>query len=519
MRKLTIGVAAAALLVVSVPTVSQAAKHSAKNATVTNPKDDTKIALTVFKPGGASASSKVPVILHSHGWGGSRETGIAGDVESFLDAGFGVVSFDQRGHGESTGEANVQDPTKETEDVKVVIDYIAKLDWVAHDRNSAGRPKANDPVLGAIGGSYGGGYQTMTTLDEIADEGRTRFDALSPEITWYDLPESLAPQKVPRTAWTAVLYAAGASMLPQYVHEAQVWGSTTGQWPDGTVYGEKVDGVPNIDAEFHKHSPVAFVERGHKINVPTLIRQGATDNLFNLNQGLNIFDKALTGAARSQSYFVSFNGGHALPNVAPLGSPTAAEVGGGVDACSGNWTKLRIEFFRDALAGRSTSGLLPARYNFTDLGGETCVSTNRFRQKRLKVDPLGTGSVISTTGLGAPLFLEAAQGPMTLTGVPRLSGLVTAAGLDSRAFFGLAMGSSPADARVIQNNLMPLRQIMPVADKRFKIELPGVAVKIPKGQNLYLTISPESDMYFGHGSKPAGALALSKLHLSLTQPN
>lgn len=100
----------------------------------------------------------------------------------------------------------------------------------------------------------------------------------------------------------------------------------------------------------------------------------------------------------------------------------------------------------------------------------------------MKVDPLGTGSVVTTTGLGAPLFLEVAQGPMTLTGVPHLSGLVTAADLDSRAFFGLCMGTTPADARVIQNNLMPLRQIMPVTDKNFKIELPGVAVKIPKGQ-------------------------------------
>jgi pimeloyl-ACP methyl ester carboxylesterase len=518
MRKLTIALMAAALLAAFSPTASHAAKHSAKNATVTNPKDDTKIAITVFKPAGAGTSSKVPVILHSHGWGGSRETEIAGDVESFLDAGFGVVSFDQRGHGESTGEANVQDPTKETEDVKAVIDYISKLDWVAHDKNSAGNPIANDPVLGAIGGSYGGGYQTMTTLDETADEGRTRFNALAPEITWYDLPESLAPQKVPRTAWTAVLYAAGASMLPQYVHEAQVWGTATGQWPDGTVYGEKVDGVPDLDSEFHKHSPVAFVERGIKINVPTLFRQGASDNLFNLNQGLQLFDKALTGAARKQSYIVSFNGGHALPNAVPPGSPAAAELGGGVDACSGNWTKLRIEFFRAAFAGRSTRGLLPTDYNFTNLDGESCIRTNGFKEKVLKVDPLGTGSVVSTTGLGAPLFLEVADGPITLTGVPRLSGQVTAAGLDSRAFFGLATGSSPADARVIQNNLMPLRQIMPVTDKDFQIQLPGVAAKIPKGQKLFLTITPESDMYFGHGSKPAGGLALSKLHLTLSQP-
>ena len=60
------------------------------------------------------------------------------------------------------------------------------------------KPIADDPVLGAIGGSYGGGYQTITALTELSETGRTRFDALAPEITWYDLPEALAPQGVVR---------------------------------------------------------------------------------------------------------------------------------------------------------------------------------------------------------------------------------------------------------------------------------------------------------------------------------
>lgn len=506
-----------ALVGIVFPGSVHAAKHSVKHDVVVNPQDRTKIAVTVFKPAGAEAGAKAPVILHSHGWGGSRETEVSGDIEKFLDAGFGVVSVDQRGHGESGGRANVQDPTKETEDIKAVIDYIAALDWARHNQK-AGRPIANDPVLGAIGGSYGGGYQTMTALDEIRDEGRTRFDAIAPEITWYDLPESLAPQKVPRTTWDLLLYAAGARMLPQYVHEAHAWGATTGQWPDGTLYGEKVQGVPNLDKEFHQHSPVAFVEDGHRIDVPALVRQGTTDNLFNLNEGLKIFNKALTPGARRESYFVAFNGGHALPNALPPGSPSSAELGGGVDACSGDWTKLRIAFFRDAFDDGRTGRLLPTQYNFTDLSGESCIRTQRFATKSFKVDPLGAGRVASTTGLGAPLSLEVAKGPMTLTGVPKLSGKVTAAGLDSRAFFGLAVGSSPADARVVQNNLMPLRQIKPAVEEKFAIELPGVAVRIPRDRNLYLTVSSMSDMYFGHGSRQVGGISLSNLKLSVTRP-
>ena len=517
MSRLLAALITALLVAVAAPAVAQTPEPTAEDIVVTNPDDGTTIAATVFKPGTASATSQVPVILDSHGWGGSRRTSLTdGTVAAFLEAGFGMVSFDQRGFGESSGQANVQDPEMETEDVKALIDYIATLDWVEHDRNASGAI-ADDPVLGAIGGSYGGGYQTMTSLDEIADEGRARINALAPEITWYDLPESLAPQKVVRSAWNVVLYAAGASAVPQYIHEAFAWGSATGQWPDGTVYGQEAP-TPDLDSEFHTHSPVYFADQGIKLNIPIMIKQGASDNLFNLNQGLDIFHKALTDEAREDSYFVSFNGGHALPNVVPPGEPAAFELGGGADECSGDWTATRIAFFRKVFAGESTEGILPNQYNFTDLDSDGCIRFDSFESEELAVDPLGAGSIVSTAGAGAPLHYEIAQGPITVTGVPELEGLVTSAGLDNRAFFGLSIGTSPADAAVIQNNLMPLRQVLPVADQPFSIELPGVSVEVPEGQSLFLTVSPLSDMYFGHGSRTPGALVLSDLSLSLPSP-
>jgi ABC-2 type transport system ATP-binding protein len=498
------------LLLGALPGAAGAQGHTATDEVVTNPHDDTEIAITVFQPAGSSAGAPVPVVLHSHGWGGSRETTVGGAVKPYLDAGFGVVSIDQRGHGDSGGQAHVQDPTRETEDVKAVIDYVATLDWVRLDG-----PK--DPVLGAIGGSYGGGYQTMTALDEIADEGRTRFNALAPQITWYDLPESLAPQKVVRTAWTVLLYGAGARMVPNHIHEAFLWGAATGQWPDGTLYDQRAP-VPDIDSIFAEHSPRAFAERGIRINVPILLRQGASDNLFDLNEGLKIFHNALTDEARESSFFVSYNGGHALPNAVPPGEPAEAQLGGGVDACT-NFTKTTIAFFRRVFAGASTDGVLPARYNLTALDGETCLRMGRLQQaKAVGVDPVGADGIVTTAGTGAPLQYEVARGPLTLAGVPKLSGRVTSAGLDARAFFGLAIGTTPADARVIQNNLLPLRRALPVADDEFQIELPGIAADVPEGSNLYLTVTPVSDLFFGHASRTPGAMLLTDVELKLPVP-
>ncbi|MFP5298642.1 MAG: alpha/beta hydrolase, partial [Actinomycetota bacterium] len=510
MRRLVIAVLSVALLVTGLP--ARAADHTAENATVTNPGDGTKIAITIFKPAGAGPDAQVPVILHSHGWAGSRTSTISGAVKRFLDAGFGVVSIDQRGHGQSGGQANVQDPTKETEDIKAVIDKVASLPWVAHNLDAGGNPIANDPLLGAIGGSYGGGYQTMTALDEIADEGRTRFDALAPEITWFDLPESLAPQGVARTAWVTALYAAGARMVPQYIHEGFAWGAATGQWPDGSLLGQRNAAIPDLDSEFHKHAPAAFVEKGILIDVPVLMRQGSSDNLFNLNQGIKIFEEAVTDEARSQSYFVAYNGGHALPNALPPG--TAA----GSDACSpnGDFTELTIDFYKRIFSGTGTDGLLPDRYNLTTAAGDSCLRLDDLDARRkVDVDPLGTGSTITTAGAGAPINIAVAEGPLTRAGIPTLEGRVTTATPDARAFFGLSVGKTPADARVIQNNLMPLRRVLPVSGDDFRIELPGIAAQIAEGETLFLTITPVSDMSFGHGSRVAGPVVLEGLQLSL----
>jgi ABC-2 type transport system ATP-binding protein len=508
LKRTIVILSALAMLTALTPAGEAAPKHSSRNAIVTNPQDGTRIAITVFKPA-AAARRKVPVILHSHGWGGSRETEVAGDVKAFLDAGFGVVSIDQRGHGESDGQAHVQDPTKETEDIQEVIDYVAGLDWVQREGPS-------DPVLGAIGGSYGGGYQTMTALDEIAESGATRFDALAPQITWYDLPESLAPQGVVRTAWNVLLYGAGAQMVPNYIHEAFVWGSATGQWPDGTLYAQEAPGAPNLDKEFHKHGPVAFVEKGIRIDVPVLLRQGTSDNLFPLNEGLKNFHRTLTPAARRQSFFVAFNGGHALPNALPRGEPVTVELGSGLDACNKNFTRTTIEFFSRVFAGKSTQDVLPNRYNMTTVTGEKCLHLARLgRGPALEVDPLGTGSLVLSAGAGAPLQIPIAEGRVTLAGVPTLKGTVTTAGIDARVFLGLSIGTTPADAAVIQNNLLPLHQMLPGQDQPFAIELPGVVAQVPEGKSLFLTVSPISDMSFGHGSRTPGAIVLSDLELTL----
>jgi predicted acyl esterase len=158
--------------------------------------DGAVITFTVYVPN-IPVGNSAPLLLEGHGWGGKRtknlDTTAYGDAANTplqtaklaLDSGrqggkqpgqgWYVISFDQRGFGESGGLANVMDPEIEGKDVKAIIDWAqANLPRLAYRRNGSG---VQDPVIGAVGLSYGGGYQTIGAgVDK-------RLDALVPTAT------------------------------------------------------------------------------------------------------------------------------------------------------------------------------------------------------------------------------------------------------------------------------------------------------------------------------------------------
>jgi pimeloyl-ACP methyl ester carboxylesterase len=447
------------------------------------------ICYTVFQPRTADRAHKVPMILHSHGWAGSRTKDPA-DFSKWLDAGFGVISFDQRGFGESGGKAHVQNPAIEGKDVQRLVGLVARMPWVQKDGKG-------DPRLGAIGGSYGGGYQFLGAFRFLALKGKPVFDALAPEITWHDLNESLAPQGVVRTAWALALSGAGSEALPPEVLLALGQGAATGFWPQG-----EVPGAANMTKFFEKNGPAWHIRNGRRLDIPVLMGQGATDSLFPLDQGLKNFQRALTPRARRQSIFVGYNGGHVLPAVFPqavgvASDPCSKRLGGGA------FSDLAVRFFTEKLKGRSTGLRGYGRYHLATAGAG-CTTVDSVRADR----SFEVGTVATSEAAGAPIAYKIADGPIRVAGTPYLSGLLTAAGVNNRAFYGLAVGTSPLDAKLVQNNVLPILELAPVVGEERRIELPSVAVDVPEGQSLFVLATAVSDTFVGMGSRTPGAVVL-----------
>ena len=198
-----------------------------------------------------------------------------------------------------------------------------------------------------------------------------------------------------------------------------------------------------------------------------LLGQGTTDSLFPLRQGLANWSSTLTDRARRHSIFVGYNGGHVLPSVFPRGvsvtsDPCSAKLGGGT------FLHLSRLFFDEQLKGR-TRGL--GGYGRLHLAtpSSTCTTVRGVGAN----STYDVGTVATTETGGVPLSYQVAQGPIRIAGNSYLTATMTAAGVRNRAFYGLAMGTSPADAQLIQDNVLPIAEDAPVLGERRRIDLPG----------------------------------------------
>lgn len=258
---------------------------SARDYTVAvhNPDDGVEIAVTVMQPALAAGQS-APLILHGHGFGGSRLAArdhgsiyesLSGGALPSTDAarraaasGYFVLSFDQRGFGDSGVEG---------------VDIRALLDWAEHEMPHADRLMHRDGrlVAGALGLSYGGAFQLAGALADA------RFAAVVPTATWHDLRYSLAPDGIIKTVWGASLVALG---LP-----------TSGVRLDPLMYRALAQALlaplrgaglsPDVAERLHHNSPVAVFENtqaaaASPIAADVLLIQGVGDTLFNLNEAL-----------------------------------------------------------------------------------------------------------------------------------------------------------------------------------------------------------------------------------------
>ncbi|MFT4264407.1 MAG: CocE/NonD family hydrolase [Nocardioides sp.] len=447
-----------------------------------------QICWSLFRPVSATASHPVPLVIQSHGWGGSRTTDPTW-LLPLIDSGYGVLSFDQRGFGDSGGRAQMQDPDIEGRDIAELVDLVGQLTWVAQDGDG-------DPRLGAMGGSYGGGFQYLGAFT-VERNGKPVFDALAPEYTWFDLEESLAPSGVVRTQWASFLAATSSDALEPAVALALAEGIAAGEFP------------ASLHTRFERNGSKWQVSQGKRLDVPVLMGQGTTDTLFDLRQALSNWHLALTDRARARSILIGYDGGHTIGAVTGQTPPIAS------DPCSkelagGDFLALTVRFFDEQLKHRQT-GL--GGYGRIHLGtpGQACATVDDDRP----TSAYDAGTVVTPVSAGPQVATPIATGPLRVAGSPSVTADVTTTGPDARIFAGLAVGTSPQNATLVQDNVLPLRVATQVTSQRLTFDLPTVAVDVPAGQSLYLLTSPTNTVFAAMASRVPGLVTLSNTRVDV----
>lgn len=460
--------------------------------------DGHQVPVTVYQPLYASADEPVPVLLHSHGWSGSRAT--ADDAfPSYVAGGFGVVSIDMRGHGDArlTSQARVHHVDYEIQDVIAVIDWVATLDWALLDEDG-------DPRIGALGGSYGGGYQLLTAaFDE-------RLDAIAPEITWNSLPQSLAPQFAPKSAWIDILYASGHARanLHESIDQGYAWVQATNTFPDGSEPGE-----PDFLTPFTRSSPATYPR---DIDIPTLLIQGANDTLFNVNEA--VANYRMIQATGAPVRLVTHFDGHILNTNGTLDQDQLGSQGlqppKGPHPC-GDVDEMIVAWYQKHLLGFDVA-TGPATCFAID--GTTVAASNRLPW-------LPTAHVLDddvSVVLGAPqqeqtvAVLEASQ-DLYLVGVPLLMGNLSATAVDTILYVTLRVDPADGDAYVLNSQVTPIRlgEASTGSGQLFLLELGAIAAHLEAGDTLLLGVSTSDPQYSHNQARSPGTAEMTGLTLHL----
>lgn len=446
-----------------------------------SPKPTTTIAFSVLVPPHCPGET-FPLILQSHGYGGNRIKTLAanGDlhptdthfasIDELVQAlpfhGYVVISYDERGHGDSTdANARIIDPAAEVQDARNILDWAYDHAADFNIQTLPGSGVAKDLNVGTIGYSYGGGFEMpLAALD-------ARIKTIVPNGTWNDLLYSLTPGNAVKLSFDGLLCllasSASTSASPNTgVHNTPLVAAqcnTVGiQGPAATTIRTRADldsalALPTtqprpvqsaeITPFFFTHSAAyfqqqelagkswGFGETQAKLRaVPALFLQGNRDTLFNLNDAYwNYSYFAGTGA---DVRLLTTEGGHMNPLANQFeGTANCGKVAG---------VNSILAWFDDKLKGKDTAvydAIPKVCISVADTVGAPNVTPVGLTLQNYPVGSLSGAGAIPTTmatlsasvppGTASPVFA-----PVTtitgdgevLAGSPRMSKMTVSAG-------------------------------------------------------------------------------------------
>jgi ABC-2 type transport system ATP-binding protein len=299
----------------------------------------TTIDTRLYVPDNATPRTPQPAVLMTHGFGLTKASPEVTSMATFLARhGYVVLTYTAQGFGGSSGCVSLQSRTYDVKDARQLITKVLQTKpYVKRDRKGA--------VVGTVGGSYGGGIQLNLA------EADQRVRAIVPYRTWNSLQYSLdpnnwvvpgdptgfshdlAPQGVFKKNWTTLFFGSG---MGQPVGGLPPTGEQNGSCPEEKLASPtEAPGVActgfrlALCETFAKLSATGDADTTDKalvadssgstqisrLRVPTLLVQGQSDTIFNLNDAVATYTQLRR--QRTPVQMIWNSGGHGGYTSAP----------------------------------------------------------------------------------------------------------------------------------------------------------------------------------------------------------
>ncbi|MFG2659797.1 CocE/NonD family hydrolase [Streptomyces sp. NPDC048425] len=515
----------------------------------------------LYRPAGLDAAHTAPAVLATNGFGGSKSDGSTDAIgKAFAARGYVGLVYSGLGFGKSGCLVSLDDPRIDGAAASGLVDFLAgtraaddgtKADYVTKDGKG-------DPRVGMIGGSYGGAIQLATAAVDH------RVDALVPMITWNDLAYSLDPnnaadRSVPgafKWQWTNGFYLIGEgqpllepSLDPSRINKLTCLHFVTdacetistlnsGRYPSDEA-GPMLDYARSV-------SPVSYLKQ---VKAPTLLVQGQSDSLFNLNEAQATYGTLKAQGTTTKMIWQSWghSGGLTDPASGELnlaqGNLETSYVGKRILAWFDRYLQHKKDvdtgpafaYYRDWITDPNqtyaTAGSVPALNRKLYLSSDGKLVDNRSKVARgsreyrnwLIPTSHSESSLAGLIGLPDPAprdtagtYLGWTSEPLTRTtdvvGSPKATLKVVSPktervqnsddAADKLVLFAKLYDIAPDGGKTLVHRLVaPVR--VPDVTRSFTVSLPGIVHRYEKGHRLQFVIAASDDAYGGNkGIKP-----------------
>ncbi|MFF5932883.1 CocE/NonD family hydrolase [Streptomyces sp. NPDC012508] len=512
----------------------------------------------LYRPAGVDAAHPAPAVLATNGFGGSKADGSTDAIgKAFAARGYVGLVYSGLGFGRSGCLISLDDPRIDGQAASALVDFLGgaraaddgtRADFVTQDG-------AGDPRVGMIGGSYGGAVQLATASVD------RRLDALVPLITWNDLAYSLAPNAADRATpgvfkwqWANGFYLMGEgqpllvpSLDPSRINSLRCLHFVTDACDTVRLLnsGRYHDADTRKMLDFARSvSPVSYLDR---VKAPTLVVQGRSDSLFNLNEAQDTYERLQARGVETKMIWQSWghSGGQA-PGELDLaqGNLETSYVGQRVLAWFDRHlrrdrstdTGAEFAYHRSWQSGYGTAARVPALSQKLYLSGDGKLVDNRAKVARgsreyrnwLVPTSHSESSLAGLIGLPDPqpydvkgTYLGWTSAPLTapvdVVGSPRATLRVVSPrtervqgsgdAADKLVLFAKVYDVAPDGRKTLVDRLVaPVR--VPDVTRPFTVELPGIVHRYETGHRLEFVIAASDDAYSGNrGIKPVTVTA------------